>query len=233
MKFPLATLLICFFLVACDQPRDRRTAHEYGSANDTSPQFDGHPNFPNNNNQNNGGNNGGGGGYIIDDQGSGETSQGQVPTEVSHCTWPGTSGGAYASQHQHIGQYTVCQSNSKDTDVYVQVRNPITDSTLCLIPTYESGGKAIYIGEPRCFEAKDNDVIYRIGLLKNRSGYSNFNVTGVMMMRDKAYFFPAPYSQYLLSPDAYLFCAQWLDTYNDPTYCQAFDAVGQYVYHKF
>lgn len=226
--FKIFTLLISLIAISCDQPRDRRTAST-NSTDQQSPQnfeFD----F---NSGGDGRNTGSDGEYNIDDQGSGSGSHGQIPVQVSHCRWPGTSGGAYAHQHHHLGQYTVCQSTQQDTDIYIQVRDPVTDSNLCLIPTYHSNDKAVFIGEPRCFKAEKTDTIYRIGLLKNRTGYSNFNVTGVMIMRDRAYFYPHPYNQNLLSPDAYLFCSQWLDQYGDPTYCQAFDAVGQYIYHRF
>ncbi len=226
-------LFIAICIAACDQPRDRRVAHEQLGVGQNSDRN----NFSSNGQPNSGPSSSSdrdGVDYdIINDQGQGSKSSGQIPNEISHCRWPSISGGAFASEHQHIGQYTVCQSTAKDTDVYIQVRHPITDSTLCLIPTYHSGNKAIFIGEPRCFEARNSESVYRIGLLKNRPGYSNFNVTGVMIMRDRAYFYPYPFNQYLLSPDAYLFCAEWLDRHNDPSYCQAFDAVGQYIYHRF
>lgn len=237
MKLALlsATTFFLLNLFSCDAPRDRRANYEasFGGPSQSETNFGSPFDYtqPDSSGQGQGGS-----GYQVPadvvDQGSGQGSSGQIPTHISHCTWPGTSGGRYQSQHPHIGSYTLCQSTQKETDIYIQVQNPINDSTLCLIPTHQSGGKAIFIGEPRCLEVANNSI-YRIGLLKNRTGFSGFTINSVMVMKDRAHFFPAPFNQNLLAPDAYLFCSQWLDQYGDPSYCQAFDSVGQYIFHKF
>ena len=54
-----------------------------------------------------------------------------------------------------------------------------------------------------------------------------------MIMKDKTYLYPAPFYQYLLSPDAYFFCTRWLDQTGDPSYCNAFKSVGEYIYGSF
>lgn len=157
-----------------------------------------------------------------------------IPEEIKHCAWSadGISGFQMAS-NSHIGPHTICQSKNINTDVFIQVKNPITDSQVCIIPTYASNNASVYIGEPRCLMLNDNKRIYKVSLLKNRPGYGNFNVNGVMVMKDKAFFYPAPFYQHVLSPDAYLFCSQFLDQYGDPSYCNSFKSVGQYIYKAF
>lgn len=165
-----------------------------------------------------------------------------VPADASHCTWStdGDTGFQYSAVHMDPqennasnGKYTICKSTSNPMDVYIQVQNPLEGHQLCLIPTTHSGSNSVYIGEPRCLYVRSNTTLYKVSMLKNRPGYSNYQMTGVMMMKDKAYQYDAPFYQVILSPDAYIFCSQWLAQYGDPAYCIPFKAGGHYVYHQF
>jgi hypothetical protein len=157
----------------------------------------------------------------------------QIPAEISHCQWSTDGVNNFKYNHTHLGNFNICQSSQSEVDINIQIRSPITDAQLCILPTYHSGSSSIYIGEPRCFLASNPKTVYKVTLLKNRPNYGHLNVTGVMVMKDKAFFYPAPFHQYVLSPDAYLFCSQFLDMYQDSSYCNAFKNVGQYVYHQF
>ncbi|CAN0328137.1 unnamed protein product, partial [Chrysoparadoxa australica] len=157
--------------------------------------------------------------------GSGSVS---IPSDASHCRWSMDGSSNFPYGHAHLspnedsqteGAYTLCQSSTNNTEVYLQLKNPITGHQLCLIPTYHSGTNSVYIGEPRCLYVSSNTSIYKVSLIKNRTGYSSYPVTGVMMMRDKAYEYGAPFYQVILSPDAYIFCSQWLAQYGDTSYC--------------
>jgi hypothetical protein len=219
----LLPLILPFIMLSCDQPRDRRTAYKARDIdNNSSYNYD----------YNNGGNNDNGSGNENPSPTATPGGGQNIPPEISHCSWSADGVNGFASTHPHTGAYTLCQT-ADETKVHLQVKSPITDSQVCLIPTYHSNNRAIYIGEPRCLLVHSNMSIYPITLLKNRTGYSNFQITGVMLMKDKAFFYPAPFYQYLLSPDAFLFCSQWLDQTGDSSYCYAFDSVGQYVYHQF
>lgn len=157
-----------------------------------------------------------------------------IPDEIKHCKWSEDGiTGFEMSSNSHLGPHTLCQSKTTNTDIFVQVKNPISDAQVCLIPTYASNNASVYIGEPRCLMLNNNKKIYKVSLLKNRPGYGNFNINGVMVMKDKAFFYPAPFFQHVLSPDAYLFCSQFLDQYGDPSYCNSFKSVGQYHYKAF
>ena len=220
-KLKFIIVLIPFILMSCDQPRDRRTAYKARDISDNSSY-----------NYNYGNENGNG----TPTPSPTATSGGQnIPQEISHCSWSSDGINGFTSTHPHLGAYTLCQEQGagNDTKVHIQVQSPVNDSQVCVIPTYHSNGRAIYIGEPRCLLLNSNLSIYPITLLKNRTGYSQFQITSVMVMKDKAFFYPAPFYSYMLSPDAFLFCSQWLDQHGDSSYCYAFDSVGQYVYHQF
>jgi len=157
----------------------------------------------------------------------------EIPAGAGHCDWSLDGVTGYRSVHAHIGEHNICQGADKPEDIYIQIRTPISDSQLCLVPTHNLGTQTIYIGEPRCLMISEGSKIYRVILLKNRQGYSNLSISGTMVMKDKSYFYPPPFYQYVLTPDAYLFCSQFLDRYNDASYCTAFKSVGEYVYKQF
>lgn len=156
-----------------------------------------------------------------------------IPTEISHCSWASDGSTGFQSNHTHIGQYTLCKSVTDETDIYLQVKDNVSDTQLCLFPTTNDAGNSTYIGEARCLMVTDNKKIYKIKIYKNRPGFETKSLTGIMLMKDKAFFYPAPFYQYVLSPDAYLYCANWLAIYKDQSYCVAFKSVGQYIYHQF
>jgi hypothetical protein len=166
-----------------------------------------------------------------------------IPEEVRHCQWSVDGiNGFQNSGHAHLsptessaseGAFTICQSRTNETIIYLQLKASINDAQVCVFPTYEADGKSVYLGEPRCLLAQSPKTIYKVNLLKNRSGYSSYPVTGVMVMKDKSYFYQAPFYQFALSPDAYTFCSQWMAQYGDPSYCSSFKQGGHYVYQKF
>jgi len=156
-----------------------------------------------------------------------------VPAEVSHCNWSSDGISGYQSSSTHIDKFTLCQSKDSDTTVYIQVKTPDTAYQVCLIPTYNSGSTITYLGEPRCLYITSATQIYKLTMLKNRQNFTTYLITGIMMMKDKSYQYPSPFYKNILSPDAYMFCANWLEQTNDSSYCQAFEQVGAYVYHQF
>lgn len=164
-----------------------------------------------------------------------KSSSSGLPKEVSHCQFankaPHKSG--FQNQSSHIGPYTLCQHKTKEREFWIQVRDPFQQPNLCLIPTTHQGVNSTAIGGPVCLKVADSSKVYRLRVSKDRKGFSKFKITGAMIMKDKSYYYPAPYSQYVLSPDAYLFCLQVLENELNPSYCQTFKTVGQYVYHQF
>ena len=228
---PCLLALIAVVVVACDAPRDRRAAYNNGNSNINSfPTFsgfsvDGPPAAATNTPAPTGS-----GASVTPGTGTGSST---IPSEVSHCTWSADGISGYASNHATIGPYTFCKSSTTETNVFIQVKNPISDSYLCVIPTTNNDTKSTYIGEPRCVMATNPLTIYKITLMKNRAGYGSYALTGSMIMKDKYAWFPSPYYQNLLIPDAYLFCAEYLAQTGDSSYCYAFNTVGQFVYHQF
>lgn len=233
MKNFFFSMILTLSFLGCDAPRKERSYTGSSSENNLFGS-------PVSNGSTSGSTSGGGstGGSTSGTSVGGTT----VPPEVSDCRWSSDGVTGFESKAAHLspsednvdeGAYTLCQSSANEQEVYLQVKNPISDAQLCLIPTSHDGTNSVYIGEPRCLYVNSNQTLYKISLLKNRSGYSNRRITGIMMMKDKAYQYEAPFYQYILSPDAYIFCSQWLALYYDPSYCIAFKNKGAYVYHQF
>jgi hypothetical protein len=156
-----------------------------------------------------------------------------IPPEVAHCSWSQDGISGFAFTHKHIGDYTYCQSKNDEGVVYIQLKTPSEQEHLCMIPTSHISGTSTYLGEPRCLVVNDPKKIYRVTLLKNRPGYSTYNISGSMIMKDKMYWFDPPFYQYLLAPDAYIRCVNWQAYTGDSSYCDSFNRTGEYVYHQF
>lgn len=167
------------------------------------------------------------------DEGSGNTSTTTIPAEISHCSWAPDGQNGFSSNSSHLGAFTVCKSSSKETDLYIQIKTPVTNVQVCLIPTSSSGSSSVYIGEPRCLVLGDNKRVYKVAMNKNRPNFSHLPLNGVMIMKDESHFYPYPFNQNALSPDAYIFCSQYLAQFNYAGYCEAFKSVNAYVFKQF
>jgi hypothetical protein len=156
-----------------------------------------------------------------------------LPESVRGCRWSEDGNSGFANYHASIGAYTMCQATD-ELEIYIQLQNPPSGSTpICLVPTNTRNGYTTYIGEPQCFPAYSSQQIYRVNMDKNREGASNLALNGVAMMKDQTTYYPFPYNTSLKHPDAYLYCLQALETFQDARYCYAFDSVAQYVQHDF
>lgn len=155
-----------------------------------------------------------------------------LPSAVRGCSWSEDGSTGFASYHSSIGAYTICQ-NTNELELYIQIQNPPTSTPICLIPTNTNSGYTTYIGEPQCFTAYSSQQIYRITMVKNRTGATSLALNGVSIMKDESAYYPYPYYQNVNHPDAYLYCLQALEQYGDPRYCYAFDSMGQYVQNDF
>lgn len=225
MKKVSIFILLSLLVASCDAPRDRRSA--YSSSSSNSPQS----NTSTSGSAIDTSNSGSDSGDDRDDSTSDDTAN-TVPEEIRHCKWSADGESNFAESHPHLGEHTICLSTNKK-DVWIQVKNPTTESQVCIIPTHNSGSSSVYIGEPRCLMLSNSKKIYKVTLYANRSGYQNFSITGAMVMKDKSFFYPAPFYQYVLTPDAYIYCSQFLDRYRDSSYCEAFKKVGEYIYKAF
>lgn len=165
-----------------------------------------------------------------------------IPNGAATCTWSrdGMADWQYKGAHLSSGEndlndgmYNICISSSDPTTIYFQMKHPPNDHQVCFVPTIHSGSLKTYIGEPRCESVTTSQKIYTLKLYANRPGYTSSIFTGVMIMRDKAYFYAPPFNQLILSPDAFIYCNQWLAAYNDSSYCESFASGGHYEYHQF
>ncbi len=157
-----------------------------------------------------------------------------IPQELRHCSFALDGVTGFQHSANHIGAYTLCKSSVSPNDVWLQMKTPVTQGQLCLIPiTVNSQGRSTFIGEPKCLMVNNPMQVYKIPFSINRIGLSGAQLRGVMIMKDQSLFFTHPFNQYLLNVDAYLFCMDWVDRTGDGSYCQAFDSVGQFVEHRF
>lgn len=223
LQHSLTAILIMFSIVGCDTARDARRSRYNSNALDNSNSY----NWGNNNNNN--------GGVTVDNGGNtnGSGSGTTIPSEISHCSWASDGLNGFASNSSHLGQYTVCKSSTKETDLYIQVKNPVTNVQVCLIPTSTSNSAQVYIGEPRCLMLSDNKRVYKVPMLKNRSGFSHMPLNSVMIMKDESHPYPHPFNQYVLTPDAFIFCSNYFDQTGYSGYCDAFKDVGAYALNIF
>ncbi len=218
------------FLYSCEDVSTRRRASSSSDrlSTDSSTYTDDRFNTVNNSNSD-------------DTTNNGNSSTGTIttPSDVSSdCKLSnnGTSGFGYTNNL--IGDFSICVSSGSNTTVYFQLKSGVQDAQVCFIPTTNSGNVITYIGGPVCQYVTDNSV-KTFNIIKNRVGYTGSAMTGVLIMKNQQVAYPSPYAQtsgqvrYLNNVDAYYLCTQYREYYNISQYCQAFDSVGQYVYHQF
>ena len=214
-------------LASCVAPRDKKSLYS-------------EPFSTSSNSSSNSSSTSGGGTSIVDgESGSDSSSSGgtiSVPENIKHCKWSfDGSTGFDKTGNSHLGDHTVCQSVTNSSEVYVQLKTALPNVRVCVIPTYESNGRAIFLGEARCQFIDSNKKAYRYPLVKNRDygRYQNFPINGVMVMKEETYFFDTPFYRDQISYDAFFICSINLDLHGDSSYCNAFKAKGEYVYKKF
>ncbi len=114
---------------------------------------------------------------------------------TSGSTGGGTTGGTPAPgfencdladryQTPEIGAFGLCQSTLDETILRVRPSLTSTNIRTCLIPAYkDSTGSSTYIGQPQCTYFEANKVIQG-KLYKSRSGFENYPLNGVMVMKE-------------------------------------------------
>lgn len=83
-----------------------------------------------------------------------------------------------------IGHFGICQSTQDETVFKFRTSLGSTGSRICLIPIYkDASGSSTYLGNPQCTYTQSN-VIIQGKVYKDRSGYSQYPVNGVIVMRE-------------------------------------------------
>ncbi len=77
----------------------------------------------------------------------------------------------------------ICQSTQDETKIKVKFANTDLTNATCFVPTYKStDGSSIYVGQAQCSTHSANQVLDGT-LVKNRPGYSQAIINGVMIMK--------------------------------------------------
>jgi hypothetical protein len=87
-------------------------------------------------------------------------------------------------QTPDIGWFGICQSTQDET--LFKFRPSVTSTSIrtCLIPTYkDANGSSTYIGNPQCTYTTSNQIVQG-KLYKDRSGFSNYPLNGVIVMKE-------------------------------------------------
>ncbi len=158
-----------------------------------------------------------------------------IPHEVSHCQWFHENSSFPSTSSLLLGGYSVCQSSFYPTKIFFQLQTPPSfGEDICIIPiNHRSNGDLLYIGDIKCKGIFSSSEIYKFRVESNRKNFSNFPITGVLIMRDREFLYPSPYSGLKTSSaEAYDECLEYVER-GDNRYCEVFEQVGQFVPHKF
>ncbi len=157
-----------------------------------------------------------------------------IPEDAKHCKFSTDGVNNFASNSTHLGAYTLCKSSTDANSFYFQIKTPPIGSNgdvkVCFIPTTVSGSNSIYVGNPMCGSFSDPKAVKKITFVKY-SQYTNAAINGVMFFKDTSYYYPV-FNRTMMTLAAYQGCMNML-TYGNPTYCEAFKSVGQYVFQSF
>ena len=160
----------------------------------------------------------------------------KIPAEAKHCKFSTDGVNGFASTSAHLGAYTLCQSSTDKSTFYVQVKTPPVgpngDVSICFIPHTTSGSESIYVGNPMCGTFTDSKSVKKITFVKYAQ-YTNALINNVMFFKDTFYYYPM-YGKNVMTLDAYKDCMQRLSLVpKNPTFCNSFKSVGQYIIQSF
>jgi hypothetical protein len=112
---------------------------------------------------------------------TGTTTGGTTQTGFENCNLTTRNSSAAAE----LGSVGVCKSSQDETLVrFVTSMAQTQMPRICLIPTYkDQSGNTTYLGDPQC-TLTESEKVYTGRLYKNRTGLSNYPLTGVMIMKE-------------------------------------------------
>lgn len=224
-------ILLLAILSACDSPRSQRSLNATASSANGLTTGTGTGTGANTTNTS-------AGVSFVDTSTSSSTASTVIPADASSCKFATDGATGFESSSTHLGDYTLCQSSSDKNVAYFQLKTPPKASSgdnvsICLIPTYSSGGNSIYVGNPMCGTFTDPKTVRKITFVKY-SQYANATINGVIFFKDLSYYYPAPFAQTIMTLEAYKACMAYLAyPYYNSNYCTAFKTLGQYVYKSF
>ncbi len=204
-SFFLPVLLIptvLFALLSCEQPRTRSYDYE------TQPS--GSAGFSNRTDESTGG----------QDADKEDTPTSTPTTSEYSC---GTE--TYNRSGSYLGSYYLCQSSKTNNQFLFKLQQTV-NVQICLFPMYTTSGSSMYIGEAQCQYVPTNSTGKAFVLHKNRSGFENYTLNSVMIMKDEASNYPYPFNGTWANTSAFLQCMHTAHLTQD--YCNAYTSKRQY-----
>lgn len=117
------------------------------------------------------------GGTTSVDGSTGAKSNEQLPAGYESCN---TTPNYY---HAGIGYVSVCQNSGNELQFRMGFSTTDQTDGTCIVPMYkDSAGNSAYVGNAQCTKHNANQVVYGT-LTKNRSGYTQYPVNGVMVIK--------------------------------------------------
>ncbi len=226
MKKIALLLLALTVLASCDNPRSRRVKM-------TESQEDKYTNPGTGIDLNNPG------------TGTGNTTDGIIPSDATHCKFSTDGASGFESTSTHLGAYTLCQSSTNKDVFYFQIKTPPVASTgdvkVCFIPQTASGSLSVFVGSAICSAFVDPKSVGKITFVKN-TGFSNATINSVIFFKDTSYYYLRPvttsngtlisFTRALQTTlKAYEACLYYKDV--NMSLCNDFKSVGQYVIKNF
>ena len=85
--------------------------------------------------------------------------------------------------HAGIGNISICQSTTNELHIRMGFTTTDQSDGTCLVPLYkDSAGNSVYLGSAQCTKHNAGQISYGY-VQKTRSGYTNYPVNGVMVLK--------------------------------------------------
>lgn len=141
-----------------------------------------------------------------------------------------------SSTSANLGLYNLCKSSGMDT-ILVQFQATI-NTRVCFIPTTFTDSTGVNLtapvaNTPSCLTPKASGQITEVRLNRDRPGFQNSIIRGVMIMRDETNYYGYPFNNNLNNAYAFYQCINYKTLSGSEAYCSPFKDVGAYINHIF
>ena len=182
-------LILVLFSLGCNvSPRDRSSAYKSSSSSDNQDE-NSNKDDPNKENKDSNA----GTGPKTTDEGTtppAAATETTILPQLNHCRFSTDGQNGYEKLSSFLGKYTLCQSSLDHRELHLQLQVPSNEFQICVIPTFHSGDRSVWIGNPKCQYVPSSNEKVKFNILVNRPGFEHYRVTGVVLIKNEIVFFP-------------------------------------------